>query len=171
MSEFTPLWQQPSHPDRIEVVKSDQPYKSYARSLISLPAGASFAKISTAAFVERDTYISVTTGKDSRIELNSDIVYCNHSCNPSLIFDVTRFEVRVAEDRPLAVGDHLTYFYPSTEWKMVQPFRCQCGAGPDKCLGFVFGASNIEPSVLMRYWLNEHIHQLLKEKTQASAEG
>lgn len=74
---------------------------------------------------------------------------------------MTRFEVRVSDARPLAVGDELTFFYPSTEWEMVQPFRCQCNAGPGKCLGFIAGSSKIEPSVLEGFWLNEHIRQLL----------
>lgn len=163
MPEFIPCWEQPSHPDHLQVAKGDQPYKSAAYSLISLPAGALFAKITTATFVDQTTYTSVATGKDSRIELNSDLVYCNHSCNPSLVFDMARFEVRVSEDRPLAVGDELTFFYPSTEWEMVQPFRCECSANPDQCLGFIAGSSKIEPSVLARFWLNDHIRQLLKD--------
>ncbi|KAF5856989.1 hypothetical protein ETB97_006445 [Aspergillus alliaceus] len=122
MGEFKPFWEQPSHPDKIEVVKGNKPYKSSAYSKIFLPAGALFTKIATATFVDHDTYTTVATSKNSRIELNSDLVYCNHSCNPSLVFDMTRFEVRVSEDRPLSVGDELTFFYPSTEWKMVQPF-------------------------------------------------
>ncbi|OGM49267.1 galactose-proton symport [Aspergillus bombycis] len=162
MAEFIPRWQQPSHPDRLLVVKGDQPYTSSARSLVSLPAGAVFAKITTATPGDHDTYTSVATGIGSRIELNSDLVYCNHSCAPSLVFDMTRFEVRVAEDRPLAVGDELTFFYPSTEWAMVQPFQCACGAGLGKCLGRIAGASQIHSSVLREYWLNTHIQQQLQ---------
>ncbi|KAA8646755.1 hypothetical protein EYZ11_013303 [Aspergillus tanneri] len=165
MREFIPFWKQPSHPDRLKVVKGDKPYKSSARSLISLPAGSFFAKISTATFVSHDTYTSVANGKGSRIELNSDLIYCNHSCSPSLVFDMTKFEVRVSDDRPLAVGDELTFFYPSTEWTMVQPFECECNAGPGKCLGLIAGASKVDLSVLKRFWLNEHIRQLVQEKT------
>ncbi|KAB8242433.1 hypothetical protein BDV35DRAFT_366204 [Aspergillus flavus] len=57
---------------------------------------------------------------------------------------MTRFEVRVSDDRPLTVGDELTFFYPSTEWTMVQPFQCGCGAGLRRCLGRVAGASQID---------------------------
>ncbi|KJZ69530.1 hypothetical protein HIM_11072 [Hirsutella minnesotensis 3608] len=156
MSELLPSWEQPSHPDRLKIVKGDQPYKAAAYSLVSLKAGALFAKITTATLVKHTTYSSVATGKDSRIELNSDLVYCNHSCSPSLIFDMTRFEVRVLDNRPLNVGDPLTFFYPSTEWEMVQPFHCECDAGAE-CLGFIEGASTIAPSVLAKYWLNKHI--------------
>ncbi|KAE8151711.1 hypothetical protein BDV25DRAFT_128593 [Aspergillus avenaceus] len=164
MPELTPFWNQPSHPDQLEVVKGDQPYQSSARSLISLPAGALFAKITTATPENSDTYSSVAVGKNARIELNSDLVYCNHSCSPSLVFDMTRFEVRVSDDRALAVGDELSFFYPSTEWTMVQPFKCQCGAG-SQCIGWIAGASHIPNSVLHRYWLNDHVRQLLDEQS------
>lgn len=170
MSEFVPLWQQPSHGDRLEVVKGDQPFQSAAYSLISLPAGAFFAKITTATPAPLDTYTSVANGEGSRIELNSDLVYCNHSCDPSLVFDMTKFEVRVSDKRPLSAGDTLTFFYPSSEWSMVQPFRCECGAG-DNCLGYIAGASAIEPSTLGRYWLNNHILKLLDDKLLVGGEA
>lgn len=165
MSEFTPTWQQPSHPDRLQVLKGDQPFQSSARSLIALPAGALFAKITTATRAPKTTYTSVADGPDSRIELNSDLVYCNHSCQPTLVFDMSRFEVRVANDRPLAVGDDLTFFYPSTEWTMVQAFQCQCAAS-SRCLGMISGSHDIEPALLQRYWLNDHVERLLGRDSQ-----
>lgn len=170
MAEFTPFWQQPSHPQSIQIVQGDQAYKAAAYSLVSLPAGALFAKITTATSVDHDTYTSVATAQKSRIELNSDLVYCNHSCDPSLVFDMIKFEVRVADDRPLTVGAELTFFYPSTEWEMVQPFQCECKAGAGKCLGLISGASKIDRTVLQKYWLNKHIQQLVDEKTQAEFE-
>lgn len=171
MSEFTPTWEQPSHPEHINVVKGDEPYTAAAYSLVSLPAGSLFAKIKTATPVPKNTYTSVANGADSRIELNSDLVYCNHSCDPSLVFDMARFEVRVVDHRPLAVGDALTFFYPSSEWDMVQPFQCNCGSGA-KCLGMISGSSRIEPLVLSRYWLNDHVvEQIAKVQMLKSTMG
>ncbi|KAL4916013.1 hypothetical protein BDW62DRAFT_218981 [Aspergillus aurantiobrunneus] len=170
MTEFIPSWPQPSHPDRLQVVKGDQPFQSSARSLIALPAGALFARITTATHVEQTTYTSVADGVNSRIELNSDLVYCNHSCQPSLVFDMTRFEVRVVDNRPLSVGDELTFFYPSTEWTMVQAFQCQCAAGADRCLGLISGSRDLELAVLQRYWLNEHVWKLVAEKMNCAKE-
>ncbi|CAI7658069.1 unnamed protein product [Penicillium viridicatum] len=163
--EFAPSWAQPSHPNQLEVRKGDEPYSSSARSLVNLPAGSHFAKIDTATEAKHTTYTSVANGKNCRIELNSDLVYCNHSCRPSLIFDMSRFEVRVADDRPLAIGDELTFFYPSTEWEMVQPFQCNCGA-QGKCRGLISGAANLETSILSQYWLNQHIRDLLQDREQ-----
>lgn len=170
MAEFVPSWPQPSHPDRLQVMKGDQPFQSSARSLIALPPGTLFAKITTATHVDHTTYTSVADGPNSRIELNSDLVYCNHSCQPSLVFDMTRFEVRVADNRPLSVGDELTFFYPSTEWTMVQSFQCQCAAGVDRCLGLISGSRDIEPNMLQRYWLNDHVWALLAERTNREKE-
>lgn len=109
----------PSHPDRLYVNRSAKAFGSGAYSRIDLPAGALFAKINTAT-PGRKAYTTVQTGPDSHIELNSDLVYCNHSCAPSLVFDMARMEVRVVGDRPLKNGDALTFFYPSTEWDMDQ---------------------------------------------------
>lgn len=158
MSEFTPTWKQPSHPESIQVVKGDQPYTSSARSLVALPAGALFSKITTAIPAPRKTYTSVQTGPGVNIELCSDLVYCNHSCSPSIEFDMSTLEVRVARDRPLRVGDELTFFYPSTEWDMTQPFNCTCGS--QNCLGFIAGSKDMDMAVLSGYWLNAHVKQL-----------
>lgn len=170
MSEFIPTWSQPSHPDRLQVVKG-APFCASARSLVALPAGALFSKITTAIPVPQNTYTSVQTGPDLQIELCSDLVYCNHSCSPSLEFDMSTFEVRVSRDRPLEVGDELTFFYPSTEWDMTQPFNCTCGS--TSCLGAISGSKHLDPSILSRYWLNPHIEQLLdakKTSTRTDAE-
>lgn len=57
----------------------------------------------------------------------------------------------------LADPQALTFFYPSTEWFMAQPFDCHCGA--TKCLKRISGARDIDPAVLARYQLNSHISQ------------
>jgi len=61
--------------------------------------------------------------------------------------------------RPIAEGDELTFFYPSTEWAMAEPFECGCGAG--ECIGRISGAREIPLSVLGRYRLNPHIVRLI----------
>ncbi|KAI0120644.1 putative galactose-proton symport [Xylariales sp. AK1849] len=162
MSEFTPTWKQPSHPVSIKVVKGARPYTSSARSLVALPRGALFSKINTPTAAPRKTYTSVQVGPGVNVELCSDLVYCNHSCSPSLEFDMSSFEVRVAQDRPLSVGDELTFFYPSTEWDMVQPFKCTCGSR--KCLGLIAGSKDLDAIILSRYWLNPHVERLLMER-------
>lgn len=151
----------PTHPDRLNVIRSTKAFSSGAYSLVDLPAGAVFAKITTAT-PGKKAYTSVQTGLDTHIELNSDLVYCNHSCAPSLVFDMSRMEVRVIDDKPLKVGEALTFFYPSTEWDMDQPFQCTCGA--NDCRGWISGAKDMPLDVLGEYWLNPHIAGLLNDR-------
>ncbi|CEJ53685.1 galactose-proton symport [Penicillium brasilianum] len=151
----------PTHPDRLRVNRSTKAFGSGAYSLIDLPAGAVFAPI-TGTTPGHKAYTSVQTGRDSHIELNSDLVFCNHSCAPSLVFDMARMEVRVVDDKPLKAGDALTFFYPSSEWEMDQPFQCTCGAR--ECRGWISGAKTMDPEELEGYWLNAHIVELLNER-------
>lgn len=151
----------PTHPGLLRVVRSPKAFASGAISEVSLPAGAVFAKITTAT-PGKKAYTSVQTGRDSHIELNSDLVFCNHSCEPSLNFDMARMEVRVVDDRALKVGDALTFFYPSSEWEMDQAFECTCGALG--CKRVIEGAKGLSREVLQGYWLNAHIEELLKER-------
>lgn len=108
-------------------------------------------------------YSSVQASRDLHIELNCDLVYINHSCKPSLVFDMQRWEVRVSDDgEGLKEGDELTFFYPSTEWSMAQPFECLCKTG--ECAGEIKGAKDMSREVLGRYWLNKHIEEMLAER-------
>lgn len=143
---------------RLHVQRSEKAFGSRAVSLVNLPAGNLFARITTATPATK-AYSSVQISENDHIELNSDLVYCNHSCDPSLIFDMSKFEIRVAADRDLKKGDVLTFWYPSSEWDMAQPFDCSCGT--DRCQGRISGAKDMDLAVLREYWLNEHIERML----------
>ncbi|KAL2854196.1 D-isomer specific 2-hydroxyacid dehydrogenase [Aspergillus pseudodeflectus] len=162
----TPLYPPATHPGLIRVSRSTKAFASGAYSEVSLPAGSLFAKITTATPGTK-AYTSVQTGRDTHIELNSDLVFCNHSCTPSLNFDMHKMEVRVVDERPLSAGDALTFFYPSSEWEMDQAFQCNCGSG-DKCKGLIKGAKGMSRKDLEGYWLNPHIEELLSERDAAN---
>lgn len=147
----------PTHPTLLHVHRSPKVFSSWAISQTSLPAGSLFAKITTATPGPK-AYTSVQTGRDTHIELNSDLVFINHSCAPSLVFDMHAMEVRVVDNRPLQKGDVLSFFYPSTEWEMAQPFECMCGAAGDGvCKRWIRGAKDMSDAELEGYWLNPHI--------------
>ncbi|KAF0644770.1 hypothetical protein FPSE5266_11478 [Fusarium pseudograminearum] len=93
-------------------------YKSWAESLVDLPAGAIFARINGVTPTSKRDYDTVQSGISSHFIWNSDLYYCNHSCSPTLECDTSTWEVRVSRDRPLRKGDVLSVFYPSTEWIM-----------------------------------------------------
>ncbi|KAK9712373.1 hypothetical protein K7432_007191 [Basidiobolus ranarum] len=100
-------------------------------------------------------YHTVQVGQDQHIELTNDLVYCNHSCDPSLIFDTTRMLTIALRD--LKEGDELTFFYPSSEWNMAEPFSCVCNSS--QCIGEIKGAKYLTKETLSRYFINEHIQQ------------
>lgn len=155
-------WKQPSHPNQISV-SAGPGRTSAAISLVSLPAGALFAPITGLTSCPRRTWTSVQNSVDgSSIELNSDLVFRNHSCRPSLVFDMGKLEVRVVDNAPLKAGDPLTFFYPSTEWEMAAPFTCECPAkDASGCGKRIMGAKHADPVFLERFWLNDHIKHLL----------
>jgi len=75
---------------------------------------------------------------------------------------MTPEHMEVRSLRDIQKGEMITFFYPSTEWSMAQPFDCLCKSG--KCIGRISGAKDIKKDVLERYWLTEHIRRLKKKQ-------
>ncbi|KAF2242292.1 hypothetical protein BU26DRAFT_400657, partial [Trematosphaeria pertusa] len=162
-SDTVPAWVQPDLSRLLRVEHLPGAFASRSVSLVDLPAGAVFARI-TNPTPASCAYTSVQASRDLHIELNCDLVFINHSCRPTLVFDMARWEVRVdpALKGGLNAGDELTFFYPSTEWHMAQPFDCRCQAA--ECRGTISGAKDMSTEVLSRYWLNAHIEEMLNEQ-------
>lgn len=153
----------PTHPDLFKVEYKPGAYTSRLISLIDAPPGQVLCRITGTTPSSNRTYATVQISRNSDIELNSDLVYCNHSCDPSVLFDMSAMEVRVADGgQGLKKGHDVTFFYPSTEWDMTQAFECGCGA--KGCLGEIKGARYLDRDVLGRYWLNGHIRELVEER-------
>ncbi|KAG6064984.1 hypothetical protein E4U32_007860 [Claviceps aff. humidiphila group G2b] len=165
MAPLTPYWKQPSHPAIQEVIINDEEYSSKSLSKVSLPPFAVFAKMAfpPCTVAEEPTYATVQMGVNSHLSLNSDLVYINHSCEPSLIFDTASLNI-LAGPKGLQPGDELTFFYPSTEWSMAQPFTCLCNR--PSCRGTISGAKDMKPSQLKGLWLSPHIRLLLENPQQ-----
>jgi SET domain len=107
------------------------------------------------------TYLTVQTGADRHITLMPEFLqYINHSCVPNVFFNTTTMQLVCL--RPLQPGDELTFFYPSTEWEMAQPFVCNCGNR--ECLQLINGASHLSVETLSRYQLTDFIKQQVKQK-------
>ena len=73
-----PPWVAPDTSALLQVNKSSVPFSSSATSKISVPAGALFARITTATHTPCQTYSSVQVGRDAHVELNSDMLFINH---------------------------------------------------------------------------------------------
>ncbi|KAL1924111.1 uncharacterized protein VTP21DRAFT_7146 [Calcarisporiella thermophila] len=146
----------PTHPHLFEVRFSPGNFKSGLVATRNFAKGDLVASITTATPGPK-RYTTVQVDKDKHIELNSDLVYMNHACDPTCFIDTQAMEVRAAKD--IQAGEQLTFFYPSTEWDMDQPFQCWCKSA--KCIGTVRGANSLPKSTLEQHFLNLHIKKLL----------
>jgi SET domain len=107
------------------------------------------------------TYLTVQTGVCTHITLQPEFLqYINHSCDPNVFFDTASMELICL--KPLQPGDELTFFYPSTEWEMSQPFVCNCQSS--NCLQLINGASHLDKSTLQKYRLTDFIKQQAQQK-------
>ncbi|KAI8977126.1 hypothetical protein BDF20DRAFT_546367 [Mycotypha africana] len=155
--------QKSSHPDLFKAIHDNQETKSYTSRLVAekdFKNGEVIVQLTGVTPGVAKTYTSVQFSPTTHVELNSDLVYLNHSCDPTTYLDVTDKALVALKD--IKKGDDLTFFYPSTEWEMSQPFDCWCGA--EKCVGKVAGAKNLPVDVLRLYKLSPHIIQLKSEQ-------
>ncbi|KAK8039807.1 galactose-proton symport [Apiospora rasikravindrae] len=170
MAPLKPHWKQPSHPDIQAVIINEHEFTSKSLSMVSLPPFGLYAKMlfppCTVVTGDEPTYATVQFGKDKHLDLNSDLLYINHSCEPSLIFDTANLHI-LAGPNGIKAGEELTFFYPSTEWVMAQPFDCLCGK--PTCRGRIAGARDMTKKQLEGLWINGHIRELLEEKAPEDA--
>lgn len=125
-------------------------------------AGEILSRFSAGEVHDKPSYLTVQVGINRHIMLQPEhLQYINHSCEPNVFFDTHSMEV-IAVQR-IEEGDELTFFYPSTEWDMAQPFNCTCGT--KSCLGEIKGAAHIEPSVIETYRLTNFIQQQLHDRS------
>ncbi|PLW11778.1 hypothetical protein PCANC_23198 [Puccinia coronata f. sp. avenae] len=108
----------------------------------------------------------------AHFELNSDLVYINHSCDPNVAFELVGGwnglvlgNWCLSSLRHISRGEVLTFAYFSTEWDMAQPFHCNCGS--KACLGLIRGAKYLPKEVLNRYFINRHIKKMIKREHQS----
>ncbi|WEW59300.1 hypothetical protein PRK78_004769 [Emydomyces testavorans] len=183
--QLSQTWQQPSH-SAITIRRSDTLASSSdaagpsfcltAVAVHDIPAHSLFATNTSTTLASTKDYSTVQISKTEHIRLNSDLLYCNHSCDPNIRFVTATLAANPKPEleaavtgvlevwslRDIAAGEELRFFYPSTEWEMSQPFRCACGA--EDCLGWVDGAKNLPAKVLSRHWLSGHIESLVAER-------
>ncbi|MEO6637397.1 MAG: SET domain-containing protein-lysine N-methyltransferase [Ginsengibacter sp.] len=104
------------------------------------------------------TKYTVQVNDELHIILHPEFLqYMNHSCQPNIFFDTTKMELSCL--REIAPGDELSFFYPSTEWAMAEPFKCFCEA--NNCLHDIQGASFLPQDILPYYKFTDFIMQKL----------
>lgn len=120
------------------------------------------------AFSARETHatpsrLTLQTGPQEHILLSPECLqYANHSCAPNIFFDTTTRQIIALTN--IQAGEALTFFYPSTEWAMDEPFACRCGAA--SCLQEIRGAASLSAEVLQRYRLTDFIQQQLAQASR-----
>jgi len=84
---LTPHWAQPSHPDIQEVIINEAEFTSKSLSRVTLPPFALYATLDFPPCTPADepTYATVQMGQKQHLNLNSDLLYINHSCDPSVV--------------------------------------------------------------------------------------
>ena len=97
--------------------------------------------------------------------LPENLKYVNHSCAPSVFFDIEKMQLAALTE--IAVGQELTFFYPSTEWEMTESFQCSCGAA--QCLGTISGAVALTDEQRKRYRLSPVVQKQIARQRAAAA--
>ncbi len=99
---------------------------------------------------------TVQAGEHEHIILDPEFLqYINHSCNPNSFFNTTTMQLVAL--KTINPGDEFTFFYPSTEWYMAEPFECICGE--PNCIGTIKGAKELSAELIGQYKLTDFIQQ------------
>lgn len=121
-------------------------------------AGQVISSFSPGVIKNIPDYLTVQTGVDVHITLQPEFLqYINHSCEPNAFFDTTAMKLFALKD--IKAGDEFSFFYPSTEWAMAQPFYCYCGS--ESCLQSIQGASFLTHHQLEKYRFTDFINKQL----------
>jgi hypothetical protein len=70
--------------------------------------------------------------------------------------------MKVVALKHIQAGEELTFFYPSAEWEMAQPFNCHCGS--INCLKEIRGAAFLSKKETTHYRLTNFIQQQLHDR-------
>lgn len=144
-----------------DVLLNNSSSQKSLHTAVSFAPGDVICKFSAGITQSYATYLTVQTGADRHITLMPEFLqYINHSCAPNVFFNTTTMELICLQ--AIQPGDEFTFFYPSTEWEMAQPFVCNCGnAG---CLQLINGASHLSVETLSKYKLTDFIRQQVRLK-------
>ena len=127
----------------------------------SFHPGEVIADFSAGTIAAEPTYLTVQVGIRKHITLQPEFLqYINHSCTPNVFFNTTAMELVCLH--AVQPGDEFTFFYPSTEWEMAQPFVCNCGN--QSCIQLINGASHLSVETLSKYKLTDFIRQQVRQK-------
>jgi len=121
-------------------------------------AGETICTFSARETATEPSRYTVQAGEHTHIFLYPEhLQYINHSCDPNAFFNTDLYQLKAL--KPIEEGDEITFFYPSTEWKMAESFSCFCGT--ERCIKTISGASQIPIDLLKQYQLTSFIKSKL----------
>lgn len=107
-------------------------------------------------------YLSIQADENKHCMINPEYLhYINHGCDPNVFFDMDKMQLSCI--RSIKIGDEFTFLYPSTDWQMIQQFKCNCNSL--ECLGSIRGASYLTRQQLQKYKLSSFINQKIGSKS------
>ncbi|MGB8698978.1 MAG: SET domain-containing protein-lysine N-methyltransferase [Thermosynechococcaceae cyanobacterium] len=110
-------------------------------------------------------YLSIQASEYKHCMVDPEYLhYINHSCDPNCFFDMD--EMILLCIKSIKIGDEFRFFYPSTDWNMIQPFNCICQA--KGCLGSIQGSMFLESSILKKYKLSRYVNEMVNQKISIS---
>lgn len=131
------------------------------RALVDFEAGEILVPFRITELLAEPVRHSIQVGISAHALVAPEFLrFTNHSCDPNVVVDTAASCIRAI--RRIESGDEITYFYPSTEWSMAEPFACACDAA--RCLLTIAGAAYLPGEVLDGYELAAHIRRLLADR-------
>lgn len=146
-----------------EVLRNPENGQQQLNSLRSFQPGEVICSFHAGETTSTPTYLTVQTGTDKHITLRPEFLqYINHGCDPNVFFDTTQMQLVCL--KAVEAGEEFTFFYPSTEWDMAQPFVCQCQS--PNCLQLIQGAKYLSTETIEQYRFTDFIQSQLHRKAQ-----
>ena len=130
-------------------------------ALRTFKPGEVIADFSAGTIAAEPTYLTVQIGTGKHITLQPEFLqYINHSCDPNVFFNTTTMQLVALKE--IRSEEEMTFFYPSTEWRMTQSFACYCGS--PKCIGKIRGAAYLSQELQSQYRFTDFIQQQLAKR-------
>lgn len=145
----------------VHVAPSEMHEQQSLRALRRFDIGDVISPFSASQILAQPNYLTIQLSENEHIMLQPEwLQYTNHSCNPNAFFNIETMQLECV--RPINTGEEITFFYPSTEWSMDQPFICKCNSV--HCIGYIRGAKEMAEKDLANYRLSPFILRKLRER-------
>ena len=145
---------------RIKIAPQFEIFENIETGFQSLVAAQDFEQGTVLTKIDYETILntpdihSVQMGENQHIIPKPDYLkFMNHSCSPNVFWDLNKMEILAL--RKIKSGEEIVFFYPSTEWKMTEPFHCLCKN--KNCLILIEGAHNLSPDSFSKYKFSDYV--------------